>query len=63
MIKFLIILSIMWGLVSLVGWVNLYKTCSKCRYQYQINRIAENFHLWTLIPDALCIAFWIWLAL
>jgi len=61
MIKFLFILSIFWGIISVLGWINLVNQLRKARFQFQIDRIINGFRLWTLVADLVCIAFWIWL--
>jgi hypothetical protein len=59
MIKFLIILSIIWGILSIGGWIGVVPRINATPSLRA--RIIGNIYEWSILLDLLTIAFWVWL--
>jgi hypothetical protein len=60
MIKFLVIVSVIWAIFSIGGWVAFINMARKCN-AYQLNNLINRLRGWSVALDFLTIAFWIWL--
>jgi len=63
MIKFLIVLSIVWGLVSVLGWIGLVARVRACSSVAAKEKVISRIYWWSVALDLLAVSFWIWLVI
>jgi len=61
MIKFLIILAVIWTILSSFGWICLFNMM-KSKSQAEKQKLVSNIYGWSIALDVLTVSFWIWLA-